>query len=61
MLAAGGITADKVGDVIKAGAAGIAVSEAIADADDPKAAAEALAQAMKEAWAARPKEVAATA
>lgn len=61
MLAAGGITADKVGDVIKAGAAGIAVSEAIADADDPKAAAEALAQAMKEAWAARPEEVAATA
>jgi thiamine-phosphate pyrophosphorylase len=61
MLAAGGITADKVADVIKAGAAGIAVSEAIAGADDPKAAAEALAQAMKEAWAARPEEVAATA
>jgi thiamine-phosphate pyrophosphorylase len=61
MLAAGGITAEKVADVIKAGAAGIAVSEAIAAADDPKAAAEALAQAMKEAWAARPEEVAATA
>jgi thiamine-phosphate pyrophosphorylase len=61
MLAAGGITADKVADVIKAGAAGIAVSEAIAAADDPKAAAEALARAMKEAWAARPEEVAATA
>jgi thiamine-phosphate pyrophosphorylase len=61
MLAAGGITADKVGEVIKAGAAGIAVGSAIAGADDPKAAAEALAQAMKEAWSARPEEVAATA
>jgi thiamine-phosphate pyrophosphorylase len=61
MLAAGGITADKVGDVIKAGAAGIAIGSAIAGADDPKAAAEALAQAMKDAWAARPEEVAATA
>ena len=61
MLAAGGITADKVGDVIKAGAAGVAVSTAIANADDPKAAAEELAQAMKDAWAARPAEVAASA
>jgi thiamine-phosphate pyrophosphorylase len=61
MLAAGGITADKVGDVIKAGAAGVAVTSAIAGADDPKAAAEALAQAMKDAWAARPEEVAASA
>jgi thiamine-phosphate pyrophosphorylase len=61
MLAAGGITADKVGEVIKAGAAGVAVTSAIAGADDPKAAAEALAQAMKDAWADRPEEVAATA
>lgn len=61
MLAAGGITADKVGDVIKAGAAGVAVSLAIAGAEDPKAAAEALAEALKDAWAARPEEVAATA
>jgi thiamine-phosphate pyrophosphorylase len=61
MLAAGGITADKVAEVIKAGAAGVAVSAAISEADDPKAAAEALAQAMKDAWEARPEEVAATA
>jgi thiamine-phosphate pyrophosphorylase len=61
MLAAGGITADKVGEVIKAGAAGVAVTSAIAGADDPKAAAEALAQALKDAWADRPEEVAATA
>ncbi len=61
MLAAGGITADKVGEVIKAGAAGAAVSSAIAGADDPKAAAEALAQAMKDAWAPPTEEVAATA
>jgi len=61
MLAAGGITADKVAEVIKAGAAGVAVTSAIAGADDPKAAAEALAQAMKDAWAERLQEVAATA
>jgi thiamine-phosphate pyrophosphorylase len=61
MLAAGGITADKVGEVIKAGAAGVAVTSAIAAAADPKAAAEALAQALKDAWAGRPEEVAATA
>lgn len=61
MLAAGGITADKVAEVIKAGAAGVAVGSSIAGADDPRAAAEALAQAMKDAWGARPEEVAATA
>jgi thiamine-phosphate pyrophosphorylase len=61
ILAAGGITADKMADVIKAGAAGVAVASAIAGADDAKAAAEALAQAMKDAWASRPEEVAATA
>jgi thiamine-phosphate pyrophosphorylase len=61
LLAAGGITADKVGEVIKAGAAGVAVTSAIAAADDPKAAAEALAQAMKDAWAERLQKIAATA
>jgi len=61
MLAAGGITADKVSDVINAGAAGVAVSSAISGAEDPKAAAEELAQTMKDAWASRPEEVAATA
>lgn len=61
ILAAGGITADKIGDVIKAGAAGVAVTTAIAGADDPKAAAEALALALKEAWPSKAEEVAATA
>ena len=61
ILAAGGITADKIGDVIKAGAAGVAVSSAIAGATDPKAAAEALALALKEAWPSPAEEVAATA
>jgi thiamine-phosphate pyrophosphorylase len=61
MLAAGGITADHVAEVIGAGAAGLAISTAISEADDKKAAAEALAQAMKDAWAQRLEEVAATA
>jgi thiamine-phosphate diphosphorylase len=61
VVAIGGITADKVGDVIKAGAMGVAVISAIAGADDAKEAAEALSLALKEAWAARPEEVAATA
>jgi thiamine-phosphate pyrophosphorylase len=61
VVAIGGITADKVGDVIKAGAAGVAVISAIAGAADGKAAAEALSQALKEAWAARPDEVPASA
>ena len=53
VLAIGGITADKVEEVVKAGAAGVAVISAIAKADDPKAAAEALSKALKEAWEAR--------
>jgi thiamine-phosphate pyrophosphorylase len=61
VVAIGGITAEKVADVIKAGAAGVAVISAISGADDVKAAAEALSQALKEAWAARPEEVPATA
>jgi thiamine-phosphate pyrophosphorylase len=61
VVAIGGITTDKVGEVIKAGAAGVAVISAIAGAEDGKAAAEALSQALKEAWAARPDEVPASA
>jgi thiamine-phosphate pyrophosphorylase len=61
VVAIGGITADKVGEVVKAGAAGVAVISAIASAEDGKAAAEALSQALKEAWAARPDEVPASA
>ena len=53
----GGITADKIGEIIKAGGAGVAVVSAIAAADDPKAAAEKLAEALREAWANRPEEV----
>jgi thiamine-phosphate pyrophosphorylase len=61
VVAIGGITAERVGDVIKAGAAGVAVISAIAAAEDAKVAAEALSQALKEAWAARPEEVPASA
>jgi thiamine monophosphate synthase len=61
VIAIGGITAERVGDVDKAGAAGVAVIAAIGGAEDGKAAAEALAQALKDAWAARPDEVPASA
>jgi thiamine-phosphate pyrophosphorylase len=57
VVAIGGITPDNVGDVVKAGAAGIAVVSAIASADDPKAATTALATALSEAWAKRPDEI----
>lgn len=53
VLAIGGITADNIGEVIKAGAAGVAVISAIAKADDVKSAAEALSKALKEAWESR--------
>jgi thiamine-phosphate pyrophosphorylase len=61
VLAIGGVTADKVEELIKAGAAGVAVVSAITKADDPKAAAEELTKALKEAWANREAAVAATA
>jgi thiamine-phosphate pyrophosphorylase len=50
VLAIGGITSEKVPEVIKAGAAGVAVVSAIAGAEDMKGAADALANALKEAW-----------
>ncbi|MGD0765288.1 MAG: thiamine phosphate synthase [Dehalococcoidia bacterium] len=50
VLAIGGITPENVGDVIRAGASGAAVVSAICGAADPRAAAEALVQAMAEAW-----------
>jgi thiamine-phosphate pyrophosphorylase len=53
VLAIGGITADKVSEVVKAGAAGVAVISAITGAEDPKAAAEELTAALKDAWAER--------
>jgi thiamine-phosphate pyrophosphorylase len=58
VIAIGGITMDNVTEVVKAGAAGIAVRSGISGAADPKGAAEALANALKEAWAERPNEVA---
>jgi thiamine-phosphate pyrophosphorylase len=61
VLAIGGITADKVDEVVKAGAAGVAVISAIAGAEDPKAAAEELTRALKEAWANREAPVTASA
>jgi len=50
VLAIGGITAKNVGDVVRAGASGVAVISAIAAAPDPKAAAEELNKALSEAW-----------
>ena len=61
VLAIGGVTADKVEELIQAGAAGVAVVSAITKADDPKAAAEELTKALKEAWANRASTVAASA
>ena len=61
VLAIGGVTADKVEDLIKAGAAGVAVVSAITKAEDPKAAAEELTKALKEAWANRETPVVASA
>jgi thiamine-phosphate pyrophosphorylase len=61
VLAIGGVTAAKVDELVKAGAAGVAVVSAITTAEDPKAAAEELVKALKEAWANRDAPVAASA
>lgn len=61
VVAIGGVTATNIPEVVGAGAAGVAVISAIAASDDPKAAAQQLSQALREAWAKRPDEVAATA
>ena len=61
VLAVGGVTAAKVEELTKAGAAGVAVISAIAGVADPKAAAEELNKALKEAWAAQADTVAASA
>lgn len=50
VIAIGGINPENAGDVVRAGAAGVAVISAICAAADPRAAAEALVQAMAEAW-----------
>ena len=52
LIGIGGITADNVGEVIRAGAAGVAVISAILASPDPKGEAQKLRHAMTEAWSA---------
>lgn len=54
LLAGGGITAGNAHQVIAAGADGVSVTSEIVDADDPRAAARSLHDAMREAWPTRP-------
>jgi thiamine-phosphate pyrophosphorylase len=54
LLAGGGITAGNAHQVIAAGADGVSVTSEIVDAPDPRAAARALIDAMREAWGTRP-------
>ena len=49
IIAVGGVSADNVGDVVRAGADGVAVIGAIMDADDPQGAAGRLRRALDEA------------
>jgi thiamine-phosphate pyrophosphorylase len=49
LLAIGGINAANVGDIIRAGADGVAVASAVISADDPCAAARDLKKAIREA------------
>jgi thiamine-phosphate pyrophosphorylase len=53
VIGIGGITAANAGDVIRAGASGVAVISAIFDAPDPRAAAAELRAAIDTAWAER--------
>ena len=54
LLAGGGITAGNAHQVIAAGADGVSVTSEIVEADDPRAAARSLHDAMHEAWPTRP-------
>jgi thiamine biosynthesis protein ThiS len=56
VLAIGGITPERVAEVIRTGAHGVAVIGAIAEADDPYAAAAALRSALDEAFQTQAKE-----
>ncbi len=51
LIGIGGITADNLGEVIRAGAGGVAVITSILASPDPKAEARRLKQAMLSAWA----------
>jgi thiamine-phosphate pyrophosphorylase len=53
VLAHGGVTAANIEELIKAGAAGVAVTSAIAKAEDAKATAEEMLKVLREAWTAR--------
>jgi thiamine-phosphate pyrophosphorylase len=53
VIAIGGVTADRVAELIAAGATGVAVVSAISDAADPAAATRQLLQALARALAAR--------
>ncbi len=50
LIGIGGITADNLGEVMQAGASGVAVISSILAAEDPERAAQQLKQAMLEAW-----------
>jgi thiamine-phosphate pyrophosphorylase len=54
VLAIGGIDATNVSKVMRAGADGVAVISAIMDAEDPRAAARKLREAVSEAWVGPP-------
>ena len=54
VIGIGGITAQTAGDVIRAGASGVAVISAIFDAEDPRAAAAALRDAIDDAYGSSP-------
>jgi thiamine-phosphate pyrophosphorylase len=53
VLAYGGIVAGNIEELISLGAAGVAVTSAIARAEDAKAAAEELLKVLRDAWTAR--------
>ena len=50
LIGIGGINEDNLGEVLAAGATGVAVITRILDAADPEAAARKLKQAMSQAW-----------
>ena len=54
ILAGGGITSGNAHQVIAAGADGVSVISEIVDAEDPRAAARSIVEAMREAWPTRP-------